>query len=105
MANFAALEARTASAGLRHLSNARVEQVDAAPSAIACILDDDAATLLGAEASVPQLVALSSQVAAVQHQSLLTVRRTGAVQPLSFRAVGREPDGTGLTRILLERAP
>lgn len=105
MADFAALEERTARATLRHLSNAQIELVDAASAAIPCILDDDATTILGAEASAPQLVALSSQLAVVQHQSLLIVRRTRAADALAFRAVGREPDGTGQTRILLERAP
>lgn len=102
-ADFAALEDRTAGATIRHLSNARIELLGSAAVAIPCILDDDAATLLGAETSQPQLVALSTQVASVQHQSLLSVRRNLSASAVLFRVVGHEPGGTGHTRILLER--
>ena len=103
-ADFAALEDRIAGATVRHLSNARIELLDNAAVSIPCILDNDATTLLGAETSAPQLVALSNQLEAVQHQSLLSVRRNRAASAVLFRAVGHEPDGTGHTRVLLERA-
>jgi hypothetical protein len=102
--DFAALEDRTARATLRALSNASIDLAGSEAVAIPCILDDEHTTLLGAEASAPQLLALSSQVAGVCHQDLLTVRRYRAAEPRLFRAVGHEPDGTGLTRIVLERA-
>ncbi len=105
MADFAALEDRTARATIRHLSNASIELVDLQPSAIPCILDDDHVTVLGMEASAPQLVALSHQVADIRHQSLLQVRRHRAADAATFRAVGHEPNGTGKTRIVLERCP
>lgn len=105
MADFAALEDRTARATIRHLSNASIELVDLQPSAIPCILDDDHVAVLGMEASAPQLVALSHQVAELRHQSLIMVRRNRAADGVFFRVAGHEPGGTGQTRILLERAP
>jgi hypothetical protein len=102
---FAALEARTASAVHRHLFNASASGVDGQGAAFAfdVAFDDASAALLGMEATAPQALALSHQVQSLGHQSALLITRAGASQ--AYVIAGTEPDGTGLTRLILERAP
>lgn len=102
-ANFAALEDRTAQAVHGHLFNA---QAVAAGGAVFDVAFDDAFTAaLGIEASAPQALALSHQVQALSYQSVVLITRKGAPSGESFQVVNKEPDGTGITRLILERAP
>jgi hypothetical protein len=105
--NFAALEDRTARAVHRHLFNATASGVDGAGGALLfdVAFDDAYVAMLGAEASAPQALALSANALAVPYQAALLITRKGSPAGTGFVVVNKEPDGTGLTRLILERAP
>lgn len=106
-ANFAALEDRTAQAVHRHLFNAQATGTSAGGAALAfdVAFDDAYATLADMESSAPQALALSTNALAVPHQTTLLITRKGSASGVGFKVVNKEPDGTGLTRLILERAP
>jgi hypothetical protein len=105
--NFAALEDRAARAVLRHLSNARASGLDRSGAAVSfdVVFDDAHASALEMEASRPQVLALSTQVVALQHQTALLITRKGEASGTSYVVATQEPDGTGMTTLQLERAP
>jgi hypothetical protein len=51
------------------------------------------------EASNPSAIGRSEDLAAVGHGSEVSA------EGVAWRVVGVQPDGTGLTRLILERAP
>ena len=104
--NFAALEDRTARASLRHLSNAVASGLDRFGAAVEfeVVFDAQPAEAMGLEVSRPQVLALSAQVAELQHQGLLTITRKTETLGAQFFIVNHEPDPTGLARLVLECA-
>jgi hypothetical protein len=104
-ANFAALENRTAQAVWRHLFNASANGTGAGGAALAfdVAFDDAYGAVAGMEASAPQALALSVNALEVPYQTVLTITRKGEPAGSSFAVVNKEPDGTGLTRLILER--
>lgn len=105
-ANFAALEERAAQAVYRHLFNATASGVDGSGGALSfdVLFDDAYAEVAGMEASAPQALALGANALVVPHQTELLITRKGAAAGESFVVLNKEPDGTGLTRLILERA-
>lgn len=95
-ANFAALEDRVNRATFRHLANA-MAQVGAAEFAV--IFDAEPVEVLDglADAVGPQASALSSDVAALQYGSAITIDGT------AYTVTGSRPDGPGVTVLQLRR--
>lgn len=97
---FAAIEARTAAAVLRHASNAQATATTRHGEVVsfAVIFDNAYAGLLGdrLEGAQPQAVARSADVADLTHGSACTINGTDYV------VAGLQPDGTGMTTLILE---
>jgi hypothetical protein len=104
--SFAALEDRTARATLRHLSNAVATGVDKLGAAVSLdvIFDAPPADILGMEASRPSVLALSQQVANLQHQGRLVITRKTETTGVEYAIVSHNPDPSGFARIDMERA-
>lgn len=100
MANFAALEARSTAAVFRHLANTTA--VFAGGSALPAIFDAafEAATvgLMGMASAQPMLTLPTASVPAGVVGAAVTVGAT------AYAVVSAEPDGTGITRLMLEVA-
>lgn len=101
MANFAALEARTTAAAMRHLANATATFTGDEPAP--CIFDAsyDPAGVggVGMASAQPMLTIASASVPADPVGTGVTVRG------VAYVVTAAEPDGTGITRLMLERAP
>lgn len=107
MANFAALEARTAVAISRHLNNAAALLLDTGAQ-VPVVFDNDSQAGLGGafETSQPSALGTTADLHGLAHGSRLMLPRAPGVPGLDqWVVVGIQPDGTGMTRLLLERAP
>jgi hypothetical protein len=98
-APFAALEARTASAVLRRLSNADATLPGGV--VVPVVFDAPHADALGGlmESSKPTVLGRTADLSAIDHDAELSI--DGNV----WRVVGVQPDGTGMTRLMLEVSP
>ena len=98
IAKFAMLEARSVAASIKHVTNAVAVLLDTGAQALV-MFDNDYQAGLGStfEASQPTALGASADLQGLGHGSLLTI---GAD---TWAVVGVQPDGTGLTRLMLER--
>ena len=98
MSKFAALEARSVAASIKHLTNSVAVLLDTGAQA-RVMFDNEYQAGLGStfEASQPTALGASADLQGIGHGSLLTI---GAD---TWAVVGVQPDGTGLTRLMLER--
>lgn len=97
---FDALETAANAAVLAHLSNAVAQFGD---TSVAVIFDRPNANAFGGlvEASQPQLHGPSASLSSLRHGDGIVIKRTGQSDQ-SFTVAATEPDGTGITRIVLE---
>lgn len=95
---FAAFERQADEAVMRHLANA-VASVGGREGVLV-IFDDAHATPLNGlmEASTPELRGLTTDLGAIHHGTSVVVQGRG-----SFTVAEHQPDGAGMTRLLLER--
>lgn len=106
MANFAVLESRSLVAALKHASNAVLVQLSTGTET-PVIFDDEYQTALdGAvfEASQPSCAGATAQLQGLTHQGLVGLRKPGSEALVLYAVVSVQPDGTGMTRLLLELA-
>lgn len=102
MTDFAAIEARSAAAVMRRLANAQAEVLapsDAAGRSFPVVFDAQYATALEVESAGPAALAIDPDLEALSINRDASLRIRGAV----YAVRGREPDGTGMTRLLLRR--
>lgn len=107
MANFAALEARTAAAISRHLNNATALLLDTGDE-VPVVFDNDSQSGLGGafETSQPSALGTTAALQCLAHGSRLMLPKAPGLPGYdTWAVVGIQPDGTGMTRLLLERAP
>lgn len=105
MANFAALEARSVAAVFKHLANGKAVLLDTGVE-VPVIFDNTPLIGLGDafETSQPSVLGTSADLSGIEHGSLLTLLKPlGMVGSDTWAVVGIQPDGTGLTRLVLER--
>ena len=98
---FARLEQRTHRAVLGHLANATV-QVYGVDVPVIYDRPHYGAGMGLAEASQPEMLAQTTDVAPLRQGDRIYVNSNGDVD--IFRVASTEPDGTGLTRVVLEQA-
>ena len=106
MANFAKLEHRTKACVLKHLSNAQAQLMDTG-ARVRVIFDDGGKIGLTDvfEASQPTCLGAAEDLAALAHgQELGLLNQAGELAAM-YVVAGSQPDGTGLTRLMLERQP
>lgn len=98
MSKFAALEARSVAASIKHLTNSAAVLLDTGAQALV-MFDNEYQAGLGStfEASQPTALGASADLQGLGHGSLLTIGTD------TWAVVGVQPDGTGLTRLMLER--
>jgi hypothetical protein len=95
MPDFAALETRANDAVLWHLSNAAATLPSTA--VVRGIFDNGYSEVLGVAGSEPSFTARTSDVSGLSYGSVINIGGNNH----TVRVV--EPDGTGLTRLVLER--
>ncbi len=97
---FAQLEARSVAAALKHVANA-VATVQATGAQVAVVFDERYQPGLGSvfESSMPSALGASADLQALEHGSALQIHAQ------TWHVAGIEPDGAGMTRLMLERAP
>lgn len=98
---FARLEQRTHRAVLGHLANATV-QVQGVGVPVIFYRPHYGAGLGLAEASQPEFLAQTQAVTTLRHGDALLMQQGDSVT--SFTVASTEPDGTGMTRVILEAA-
>jgi hypothetical protein len=92
---FVAMEARTAAAVMRHLANA---QATLGSSTFPVLFNAAYADPLGMAGTAPRATALSVDAAAATLGTALTINGT------AYTVRDKQPDGTGMTVLLLESA-
>lgn len=105
-APFAALEARSTAAVFRHLANAEALRLDTGTE-VPVVFDNGYADGLGNafESSQPSALGASADLQGIEHGSRLMLPKPQGEPGLdAWAVVGIQPDGTGMTRLLLERA-
>lgn len=93
---FARLENQTASAVIRRLANAQAYR--AGGTGFAVVFENGYQDVIGMESSAPSVLALSCDVHGLAEGDPLQV------DDGDWRVVGIQPDGTGMTLLVLERA-
>ena len=105
IAKFAMLEARSVAASIKHLTNSVAVLLDTGAQVLV-MFDNEYQAGLGStfEASQPTVLGASADLQGLEHGSLLTLPRADALMGVdTWAVVGVQPDGTGLTRLMLER--
>lgn len=96
---FAAIETALAAVPLAAVSNANLVWVAVT---IAGVFDNVYADTLGMSNSAPNFVCGSASVAAMAQGAAVSVVKNGATTAYTVREI--QPDGNGLTRLVLEAA-